>query len=126
MLLDGVMLLWFIQVLVAVVFVAVDIRHTPESPVMKWGFVIVTLYTGALGAFLYVLACRQPFPGTHAEYVRPRWRQVVGSTTGSSWPVRSDRSPHTDRCHSGRVQLSRSLVWPFSLGPQGAGSASVR
>jgi hypothetical protein len=79
-LLDGVMLLWFIQVLVAVVFVAVDIRRTPESPVMKWGFVIVTLYTGALGAFLYVLACREPFTGTHAQYVRPRWRQVVGST----------------------------------------------
>jgi hypothetical protein len=80
MVLQGVMLLWFIEVAVSVVFVAVDIRTTPESPVMKWGFVIVTLYTGPIGAFLYVLACREPLPGTHAQYVRPRWRQVVGST----------------------------------------------
>ena len=80
MLLQGVMLLWFVQVLVAVAFVAIDVRRTPESPVMKWGFAIVTLFTGVVGAFLYVLACREPLPGTHADYVRPRWRQVVGST----------------------------------------------
>jgi hypothetical protein len=26
-------------------FVAVDIRNTPESPVLKWGFVLLTAYT---------------------------------------------------------------------------------
>ncbi len=80
MVLNGIMLLWFSEVVLSVVFVATDIRHTPESPVMKWGFVIVTLYTGPIGLFLYVLACREPLPGMHADYVRPRWRQVVGST----------------------------------------------
>ncbi len=78
--LGGVMLLWFIEVFASVVFVAADIRRTPESPVLKWGFVVVTLYSGPIGALLYVLACREPLPGTHAEYVRARWRQVVGST----------------------------------------------
>jgi len=78
--LNGVMLLWFLLTAAAVVFVAVDIRTTPESPVLKWGFVLITLYTGPLGAFLYVLGCREPLPGLHEQYVSARWRQVLGST----------------------------------------------
>jgi hypothetical protein len=41
----------------------IDIRATPESPVLKWGFILLTAYTGPLGAFLYVLGCREPLPG---------------------------------------------------------------
>src|SRR5215469_4853044 len=78
--LDGVMLLWFVLAAVSVLFVAVDIRTTPESLVMKWGFVLVTAYTGVVGAFLYVLGCREPLPGLHERYVAARWRQVLGST----------------------------------------------
>jgi hypothetical protein len=78
--LDGVMLLWFVQTAVALVFVAIDIRTTPESPVLKWGFVLLTAYTGIVGAFLYVLGCREPLPGLHEQYVAARWRQVLGST----------------------------------------------
>ncbi len=74
------MLLWFILTALSVAFVAVDIRSTPESPVLKWGFVLVSLYTGPLGAFLYVLGCREPLPGTHERYVAATWRQVLGST----------------------------------------------
>lgn len=78
--LDGVMLLWFLLAAVSLVFVAVDIRGTPESPVLKWGFVLLTAYTGAVGAFLYVLGCREPVPGLHERYVAVRWRQTLGST----------------------------------------------
>jgi hypothetical protein len=78
--LNGVMTLWFLGVAASVVFVAVDIRRTPESAVLKWGFVVVTAYSGPLGALLYVLSCREPLPNTHLEYVRARWRQVTGST----------------------------------------------
>ncbi|MGH7033395.1 MAG: DUF4396 domain-containing protein [Stellaceae bacterium] len=78
--LEGVMLLWFIQVAIATVFVAADIRTTPEATVMKWGFVIITLFSGLFGALLYVLSCREPLPGTHELYVAAKWRQVVGST----------------------------------------------
>jgi hypothetical protein len=78
--LDGVMLLWFLLTAVALVFVAIDIRSTPESPVLKWGFVLLTAYTGVVGAFLYVLGCREPLPGLHEQYVAARWRQVLGST----------------------------------------------
>ena len=77
--LDGVMLLWFILTAAALLFVAIDIRSTPESPVLKWGFVLVTAYTGVIGAFLYVLGCREPLPGLHERYVAARWRQALGS-----------------------------------------------
>lgn len=78
--LDGVMLLWFILTALSVVYVAIDILSTPEAPVMKWGFVILTCFAGPLGAFFYVLGCREPLPGTHEAYVSARWRQVLGST----------------------------------------------
>ncbi|PWT88822.1 MAG: hypothetical protein C5B56_08125 [Proteobacteria bacterium] len=78
--LDGVMLLWFLLAAAALIFVAIDIRTTPESPVLKWGFVLLTAYTGVIGAFLYVLGCREPLPGLHEQYVAARWRQVLGST----------------------------------------------
>jgi hypothetical protein len=79
--LNGVMLLWFLLTAMAVAFVAIDIRSTPESPVLKWGFVLLTAYIGVFGAFLYVLGCREPLPGLHERYIAARWRQVLGSTT---------------------------------------------
>jgi hypothetical protein len=78
--LDGVMLLWFLLAAVSLLFLAIDIRTTPESPVMKWGFVLLTAYTGVVGAFLYVLGCREPLPGLHERYTAARWRQTLGST----------------------------------------------
>ena len=63
--LDGVMLLWFVLAAISLLFVVVDIRTTPASPVLKWGFILLTAYTGPVGAFLYVLGCREPLPGLH-------------------------------------------------------------
>src|SRR5262249_32689088 len=34
---------------------------------------------GPLGAFLYVLGCREPPPGTDEAYIAQRWRQALGS-----------------------------------------------
>jgi hypothetical protein len=78
--LDGVILLWFVLTALALLFVAIDIRSTPESPVLKWGFLLLTAYTGVVGAFLYVLGCREPLAGLHERYVAVRWRQTLGST----------------------------------------------
>ena len=78
--LEGIMFLWFLLAGVSLLFIAIDIRTTPESPVLKWGFVLVTAYTGVIGAFLYVLGCREPLPGLHERYVAARWRQTLGST----------------------------------------------
>jgi len=74
------MLLWFLLTAMAVAFVTIDIRTTPASLVLKWGFVLLTLYTGPIGAFLYVLGCREPLDLLHERYVAARWRQVLGST----------------------------------------------
>ena len=74
------MLLWFLLAGISLLFVAIDIRTTPESPVLKWGFVLLTAYTGVVGAFLYVLGCREPLPRLHERYVAARWRQTLGST----------------------------------------------
>lgn len=78
--LAGVMWLWFVETAISVLYVAVDIRTTPEAPIMKVGFVILTLFLGPVGAFLYVLGCREPLPHTHEAFVAVRWRQVLGST----------------------------------------------
>lgn len=79
--LDGVILLWFVLAALAVAFVAIDIRSTHESAVLKWGFVVLTAYTGVVGAFHYVIGCREPLPGTQEQYTAARWRQTLGSTT---------------------------------------------
>ncbi len=78
--LSGVMLLWFFLTAASVLFVTIDIIKTPESPVLKLGFILLTAYTGPIGAFLYVLGCREPLPGLHEKYTATLWRQVLGST----------------------------------------------
>src|SRR5664279_2337224 len=40
--LDGVMALWFGLTAISVIYVVVDIQTTPESPVLKWGFALLT------------------------------------------------------------------------------------
>src|SRR3546814_18081089 len=47
---------------------------------MKWGFVLVTLYMGPIGLLLYVMADKEPRPGEHEAFIRPLWKQGVGST----------------------------------------------
>jgi len=78
--LESVMMLWFVLTAMSVLYVAIDIRHTPEHPVLKWAFVLLTLYSGPIGALLYVFGCRKRTPEDHARFVAARWRQVLGST----------------------------------------------
>lgn len=78
---DLVILFWFALTIPSVLYVAYDlITNTPEMGVMKWGWVLVTLYTGIIGLVIYLLSCREPLPGTHEQYVAPQWKQTVGST----------------------------------------------
>ena len=81
--LSGAILAWFVLTALSVAFVAIDIRTTPESPVLKCGFVLVTLFTGPIGAILYALGCREPLAGTHEQCVAAQWRQTLGSTMHS-------------------------------------------
>ena len=77
---EGVMATWFVLTGLSVVFIIIDIPKTPESVILKWAFVILVIFTGPLGAFFYVLGCREPLAGTHEQYVSATWRQVLGST----------------------------------------------
>lgn len=77
---QGALVVWFGLTGLAFLFVSVDIRNTPAHPVLKWAFVILTAFMGPIGAFLYVVGCREPLKDTHAAYVAVRWRQVLGST----------------------------------------------
>lgn len=78
---DAVLLVWFALTFASVAYVAYDAwRNNPELVVMKWGWVLVTLYMGPVGAGLYVLSCQEPRPGTHEDFVSPRWKQALGST----------------------------------------------
>ena len=50
----------------------------PEPVVMKWGFILVTLYMGPLGLLLYVLADKEPRPGEHKLCRLPSGSRVSG------------------------------------------------
>jgi hypothetical protein len=77
---NGVMLLWWILTVPSFLFVAIDVWRTPAATVIKWAFIILVAFTGPVGAFFYVLGCREPLSGIHEDYVAVRWRQVMGST----------------------------------------------
>jgi hypothetical protein len=79
--LDAVLIVWFILTGISVFYVAWDaIKNNPELKVMKWGWILVTLYTGPIGAALYVLSCKEPAPGQHEKFITPLWKQSLGST----------------------------------------------
>jgi hypothetical protein len=73
--------IWFGLTLLSAAYVAWDLfTRTPEMKVMKWGWVLVTLYTGPVGLLIYWFSCREPSPGTHEQFIAPLWKQAVGST----------------------------------------------
>ena len=72
---------WFALAAASTVYVGIDqYRNNPEPAVMKWGFILVTLYMGPIGLLLYVLADKEPRPGEHEQFIKPLWKQGVGST----------------------------------------------
>ncbi|MFM9877642.1 MAG: DUF4396 domain-containing protein [Rhodoglobus sp.] len=72
---------WFVLAIASTLYVGIDqFRNNPEPTVMKWGFILVTLYLGPIGLLLYVLADKEPRPGEHEEFTKPLWKQGVGST----------------------------------------------
>src|SRR5258705_6488292 len=78
---DYFLVVWFCVAAASTVYVGLDqYRNNPEPVVMKWGFILVTLYMGPLGLLLYVMADKEPRPGEHESFIKPLWRQGVGST----------------------------------------------
>src|SRR5438874_118097 len=78
---DYFLVAWFAVAIISTMWVGWDqFRNNPEPAVMKWGFILVTLYMGPIGLLLYVLADKEPRPGEHEQFVQPLWKQGVGST----------------------------------------------
>ena len=79
--LDYLLAGWFMLTALSLAYVAWDaFRRNPELRVMKWGWLLVTLYGGPVMAAAYVLSCQEPPNERHEEFVRPLWKQAFGSS----------------------------------------------
>lgn len=73
-------LIWIVLSLFCVIWLINDLRHQPEiMGMMKVAWVLISLYLGIIGIWLYVSSCREPKPGSHNEFIAPMWKQAVGS-----------------------------------------------
>lgn len=78
---DVALLIWFLLAGCSTLYVAYDqFTNNPEPAVMKWAFVLITLYMGPISLLLYVLSDKEPRPGEHERFTAPQWKQAIGST----------------------------------------------
>jgi manganese oxidase len=57
---DYFLVAWFVLAALSTTYVAIDqFTNNPEPTVMRWGFILVTLYMGPFGLLLYVLAAAE-------------------------------------------------------------------
>lgn len=76
----GFLFCWYLLTALSLLFVIYDqLTNTPSMRVMTLAWVLILLYTGPLGLFIYLLSCRQPMPNTHDEFIKAHWKQAVGS-----------------------------------------------
>ena len=76
----GALVLWFILTGLSLIYLVYDLEtNTPSMWVMKLAWILIVLYMGPVGLFIYMLSCRQPMPGTHDAFIAPHWKQSVGS-----------------------------------------------
>ena len=64
---DALLYVWFVLVGLSTAYEAWDqfVGKNPEETVMKWAWVLITLYMGPVALALYVLSDKEPEPGTH-------------------------------------------------------------
>jgi hypothetical protein len=78
--LDGAMIVWFALTAASVVFVVWDsVSNGVTSWVQRIAWILVTAYTGPIGLFFYLLACRRPLAGTHDAFTSATWKQSLNS-----------------------------------------------
>jgi hypothetical protein len=91
---DYFLVVWFALAAASTGYVGWDqYRNNPEPVVMKWGFILVTLYMGPLGLLLYVLADKEPRPGEHETFIKALWNPCSSNMNRTSLvsddPIRS-------------------------------------
>ncbi|MTH98108.1 DUF4396 domain-containing protein [Roseibium sp. RKSG952] len=78
--LQGAMIVWFLLTAASLIFVIWDsIFNGVTSWVQKLAWILVVAYTGPVGCFVYLLACRRPFPGGHDAFTNVPWKQGINS-----------------------------------------------
>lgn len=109
--LDGIMLLWLILTALSLVFVVLDIHNSPASPVLKWGFVLITAQTGQMPSFYSIGLSRAAHGATS-----PLCRHPLAAGAGFDYALSGGRWGRYSR---GRRH--RRLVGIFGIGGPGAG-----
>ncbi len=101
---EGALAVWYLLTGASLVFLVWDLlTNTPTGRVMKLAWVLVVIYTGPVGLFLYLLSCRQPLPGTHDAFIAPHWKQATGSLL------------HCVAGDATGIIISAAVVYHFSL-----------
>ena len=78
--LDGAMLVWFVLTGVSLLLLLIDLfSNSPVSWVQKLAWFLVVCYTGPVGLFAYLYACRRPFKGGHDAATKAWWKQGINS-----------------------------------------------
>jgi len=76
----GALILWFVLTGLSLIFLIYDLEtNTPSMWVMKLAWILIVLYMGPIGLFIFMLSCRQPMTGTHDAFIDAHWKQSVGS-----------------------------------------------
>jgi hypothetical protein len=85
---DYALLAWFVIAGFSTAYVAYDqFANNPEPTVMKWGFILITLYMGPFELVLYVLADKEPRPGEHEKFISPLWKSAISGRCDGSRPA---------------------------------------
>ncbi|MDG2185685.1 MAG: DUF4396 domain-containing protein [Mariniblastus sp.] len=101
---EGALAVWYLLTGASLVFLVWDLlTNTPTGRVMKLAWVLVVIYTGPVGLFIYLLSCRQPLPGTHDAFIAPHWKQATGSLL------------HCVAGDATGIIISAAVVYHFSL-----------
>lgn len=78
---DIALWVWFALTTVSVAYVAYDVVISrPKMKVMRWSWVLATLYTGPVGFIVYWLWCREPMSETDEKSGAPLSKQSLEST----------------------------------------------
>ncbi|MEE9215116.1 MAG: DUF4396 domain-containing protein [Thermodesulfobacteriota bacterium] len=78
--LGGVLVVWYLLTAGSLIFLIWDLwTNTPSMWVMKLAWILIVLYTGPIGLFVFLISCRQPLPDTHDQFIASHWKQSVGS-----------------------------------------------
>jgi hypothetical protein len=100
----GLLILWDIFTVLSLIFLVWDLfNNTPTMWVMKLAWILIVIYTGPVGLFIYLLSCRQPIPGTHDQFIAQHWKQSIGSMM------------HCVAGDATGIIIAASITFPFRL-----------